>query len=244
MSYLTERLIHNTRVQKEVFLSVNDIPINQLGFYGNRSVIVISGEPSGKNDNRDGRSVIRYARNGKAIIFKNPFFLVNFVVGCVGFYAIRAIDYKSVCRRLMPSVSKWDRDSNGLGWRSTWYSAERRTDWTDPGSIGSNQCHVRVVSSKLGYNQRTDDAEGTDQTDNCPYGGDPIKAFGDPKLSRPEFALGGLVIFLAEDFSDNGLEPRRFIPQLVISCMLAVFGGCVCFLAVVPMILHFVWPWM
>jgi hypothetical protein len=26
--------------------------------------------------------------------------------------------------------------------------------------------------------------------------------------------------------------------------MLAVFGGCVCFLAIVPMILHFVWPWM
>ena len=76
----------------------------------------------------------------------------------------------------------------------------------------------------------------------CPYGGDPIKASGDPKLSRPEFALGGLVIFLAEDFSNNSLKPRPFTPQLLIFWLLAVFGYCVCFLAVVPMILHFVWP--
>jgi hypothetical protein len=72
---------------------------------------------------------------------------------------------------------------------------------------------------------------------------DPIEALGDPKLSRPELALGGLVIFLAKDFSDNGLKPLRFIPQLVIFRMLAVFRGCVCFLAVMPTILHFVWPW-
>jgi hypothetical protein len=52
------------------------------------------------------------------------------------------------------------------------------------------------------------------------------------------------VIFLAEDFIDNGLELRPFTPQLVICWMLAVFGRCVCFPAVVPMILHFVWPWM
>ena len=103
---------------------------------------------------------------------------------------------------------------------------------------------MRIVSGNLGYNQRTYDAKGTDRTDNCPDGGDPIESFGDPKLSRPEFALGGLVIFLAEDFSDIGLEPRPFTPQLVIFWMLALFGGCVCFLAVVPMILHFVWPWM
>jgi hypothetical protein len=103
---------------------------------------------------------------------------------------------------------------------------------------------MRVVSGNLGYNQRPYDAKGTDRTDNCAYGGDSIEAFGEPKLSRPEFALGGLVIFLAEDFPDNGLEPRRFIPQLVICGMLAVFGDCIYFLAVVPMILHFVWPWM
>ena len=46
------------------------------------------------------------------------------------------------------------------------------------------------------------------------------------------------MIFLAEDFSDNGLEPGPFTPQLVTCWMLAVFGGCVCFLAVVPMILR------
>jgi hypothetical protein len=103
---------------------------------------------------------------------------------------------------------------------------------------------MRVVSGNLGYNQRTYDAKGTDRTDNCAYGGDPIEAIGDPKLSRPEFALGGLVIFLAEDFSDNGLEPRPFTPELVICWLLTVFGGCVCFLAVVSMILHFVWPQM
>jgi len=34
-------------------------------------------------------------------------------------------------------------------------------------------------------------------------------------LSRPEFALRGLVIFLAEDFSDNGLEPRPFTQQRI-----------------------------
>ena len=73
---------------------------------------------------------------------------------------------------------------------------------------------------------------------------DPIEAFGDPQLSRPKLALGRLVIFLAKDFSDNGFEPRPFIPRLVICWILAVFVGCVRFLAVVPMILHFVWPWM
>jgi hypothetical protein len=52
------------------------------------------------------------------------------------------------------------------------------------------------------------------------------------------------VIFLAEDFFDNGLQPRPFTPQLVICWMLAVLGDCVCFPAVVLMILHFVWPWM
>jgi len=103
---------------------------------------------------------------------------------------------------------------------------------------------MRVVGGNLGYNQRTYDAKGTDRTDNCPDGGDPVESVGDPKLSRPEFALGGLVIFLAEDFSDNGLEPRPFTPRLVIWRVLAVFGGCVCFLVVVLMILHVVWPWM
>jgi len=98
---------------------------------------------------------------------------------------------------------------------------------------------MRVVSGNLGYNQRTYDAKGTDRTDNCAYGGDPIEAFGDPKLSRPEFALGGLVIFLAEDFSDNSLKPRPFTPQLLIFWLPAVFRDSVCFLAVVPMILHF-----
>jgi len=99
---------------------------------------------------------------------------------------------------------------------------------------------MRVVGRNFGYNQRTYDAKGTDRADNCPYGGDPIEAFGDPELSRPEFALGGLVIFLAKDFPDNGLESCRFILQLVVCWMLAGFGGCL--LAIVPMILHFVWP--
>jgi len=103
---------------------------------------------------------------------------------------------------------------------------------------------MRVVGGNLGYNQRTYDAKGTDRADYCAYGGDPIEAFGDPQLSRPEFALGGLVIFLAKDFSDNSFEPRPFIPRLVICWILAVFVGCLCFLAVVPMILHFVRPWM
>ena len=114
MSHFTERLIHNTRVQEEVFLSVNNIPIDQFGSYGNRSVIVISGAASWKNDNRDSRCVIRYAGNGEAVIFKSPFFRVNFVVGCVDCDTIGAINYKGVCRWLMPSVAEWDRDSNGL----------------------------------------------------------------------------------------------------------------------------------
>ena len=98
---------------------------------------------------------------------------------------------------------------------------------------------MRVVSGNPGDDQRTYDAKGTDRADNCAYGGDPIEAFGDPKLSRPEFPLGGFEIFLAQDFSDNGLEPCRFIPQLVICGMLAVFGNCVGF---PPMVFHFVWP--
>src|ERR1700730_4146949 len=106
MSYLTERLIHNTRVQENVFLSVNNIPIDQIGSYGNRSVIVVSGAAFGKNDNRDSRCVILYAGNGETIIFKSPFFRVNFVIGCVGCDTIGAINYKGVCRWLMPSVTE------------------------------------------------------------------------------------------------------------------------------------------
>src|SRR5215813_12408791 len=64
MSYLTERLIHNTRVQENVFLPVNNIPIDQIGSYGNRSVIVISSAAAGENDKRDSRCVIPYAGNG------------------------------------------------------------------------------------------------------------------------------------------------------------------------------------
>jgi len=116
----------------------------------------------------------------------------------------------------MPSVAEWDRNSNGLARRSAWYCTERCTNWTDPSPIGCNQGQMRVVSGNLGYDQRTYDAKRTDRADNCAYGSNPIEAFGDPKLSRPEFALGGLVIFLAKDFSDNGLEPRRFIPPLII----------------------------
>src|SRR6202007_1991163 len=119
----------------------------------------------------------------------------------------------------MPSVAEWDRNSNGLGGRSIWYSAERCTNRTDPSPISSNQGHMRVVSGNLGYNQRTYDAKGTDRTDNCPDGADPIESFGDPKLSRPEFTPGSLVIFLAEDFSDSGLEPRPFSRSLS-------FAGC------------------
>src|SRR5262249_36874855 len=93
MSYLTEGLIYNTRGQENVFLSVNNIPIEQIGFYGNRSVIVISSAAAGKNDKRDSRCVIPYAGNGEAIIFKSPLFCVNFVVGCVDSDTIGAINY-------------------------------------------------------------------------------------------------------------------------------------------------------
>ena len=83
MSYVTERLIHNTRVQKDVFLSVNNIPVDHIRFYGNRSTVVIISAPSREDDNRYRRCVILCARNGEAVIFKSPFFDVNLVVGCV-----------------------------------------------------------------------------------------------------------------------------------------------------------------
>jgi hypothetical protein len=38
MSHLTESLIDNTRVQENAFLSVDNVPIDQIGSYGNRSV--------------------------------------------------------------------------------------------------------------------------------------------------------------------------------------------------------------
>jgi hypothetical protein len=70
---------------------------------------------------------------------------------------------------------------------------------------------MRVVSGNLGYHQRTDNAERSDRPHNCPYGGDPIKALGGPKLSGPEFALGGSVIFFAAMyFSDKGLKQFPF----------------------------------
>ena len=70
---------------------------------------------------------------------------------------------------------------------------------------------MRVVSGNLGYKQRTDNAERSDRANDCPYSRDPIKALGGPKLSRREFALGGLLIlFAAVYFSDQGLECRPF----------------------------------
>jgi hypothetical protein len=45
-------------------------------------------------------------------------------------------------------------------------------------------------------------------------------------------------------FLDKGLKQFPFGSRRVIWWLLAVVGGCVCFLAVAPMILHFVWPWM
>ena len=93
MSYLTERLIHNTRVQEDVFLSVNSIPIDHIGAYGNRPAIVISGAASRENDNRYSRCVILWNGNGEAVIFKSLFFGVNLVVGCVDCDTIAAADY-------------------------------------------------------------------------------------------------------------------------------------------------------
>jgi hypothetical protein len=70
---------------------------------------------------------------------------------------------------------------------------------------------MRVVSANLGYNQRTDNAERTDRTHDCPYSRDPIKSLGGPKLSGREFALGRLLIsFAAMYLSDQGLERHPF----------------------------------
>ena len=55
MPYFTERLIHNARVQEDVFRSVNNIPIDHIVAYGNRSSIVIIGAASRENDNRYNR---------------------------------------------------------------------------------------------------------------------------------------------------------------------------------------------
>ena len=93
MSHFTERLIYNTRVQEEVFLSVNNIPIDHIGFYRNRSSLVTSGAASRVNDNRYSRCVILCTRNGEAVIFESLFFGVNLVVGCVDSDTIAAADY-------------------------------------------------------------------------------------------------------------------------------------------------------
>ena len=93
MSHFTERLIYNTRVQEEVFLSVNNIPIDHIGFYRNRSSVVTSGAASRENDNRYSRCVILCTRNGEAVIFESLFFGVNLVVGCVDSDTIAAADY-------------------------------------------------------------------------------------------------------------------------------------------------------
>src|SRR6516164_403660 len=93
MPYFTERLIHNARVQEDVFLSVNDIPIDHIGSYGNRSAIVISGAAPRENNNRYSRCVILWIRNGEAVILKSSFFGVNLVVGCVDCDTIAAADY-------------------------------------------------------------------------------------------------------------------------------------------------------
>ena len=46
MSYFTERLIHNARVQEDVFRSVNNISVDHIVSYGDRSSMVVIGAAS------------------------------------------------------------------------------------------------------------------------------------------------------------------------------------------------------
>jgi hypothetical protein len=97
---------------------------------------------------------------------------------------------------------------------------------------------MRVVGGNLGYDQRTDNAERTDRTHDCPYSCDPIKGLGGPKLSGREFALCRLLIlFAVMYFSDQGLERRPFVQRHLACWFLAVAGRCVHFLAVAPLLL-------
>jgi hypothetical protein len=80
-------------------------------------------------------------------------------------------------------------------------------------------------------------------TDDCPYSCDPVKAFGGPKLSRPDIFFGSLVLFLAAMyFSDKGLERRPFGVQHVCCSLLAVIGGVIFGLAGLPYVLRIIWP--
>ncbi len=93
MPYFTERLINNTCVQVNVFLSVDDIPIDQIGSDGNRSVIVIDYAAPGKNNDGYSGSHILYAGNREAVVFKRLFFGVNFVIGSIDSNTVGVASY-------------------------------------------------------------------------------------------------------------------------------------------------------
>ena len=98
---------------------------------------------------------------------------------------------------------------------------------------------MRIISGNLGYDERTNDAERTDRPHDCSYSCDPIKGLGALKLSGPEFALGGSVIFFAAMyFSDQGLERRPFIQRHIAYRLLVAAGGRAFFLAVPLLIFH------
>lgn len=100
-----------------------------------------------------------------------------------------------------------------------------------------------IIGGFLGNEQTRTDEEQTNQTDDCPYSCDPVKAMGGPKLSRPDVALGSLVLFLASMYlSDRGLDRRRFGVQHIGCWVLAVIGGCFFILAVLPIVLKVMWP--
>jgi len=112
-----------------------------------------------------------------------------------------------------------------------------------PRALADVQRVSRVIGGLFSYNQRTNDPDGPDNPENCPYACDPVKAFGGPKLSRPEVLFGGLMFFVGFMYlSDKGLERRPFSAQHVGFWLMAVGAGCLAALAGIPMVLRLIWP--
>ena len=56
----------------------------------------------------------------------------------------------------------------------------------EPSSVSGDHGRVRIVSGFPGNNQRSNNPERPNTANNCPCECDPVKAFGGPKLSRPD----------------------------------------------------------
>lgn len=245
MANSKECLIKNASVQHKYFISRGKFPIYNNGFAVRgisrvecqRITVATSGI-------YDAYLLSRKLTAQKAVVFGG-----NHIVGCSPVGPFR------LCKYIVPM------EYGGVdGWFSTGILVENLQRYTtvfyygrdngdifraDPSTVGGNESIVGIIGRALGNYDAGRDSDQAQYANNCPYECDPVKAFGGPKLSRAEFALGFLVPFLAFVYlSDRALERRPFGTQHLIYWLLAVISGCFVILSLIPLVLRAVWPFI